>query len=93
MEDLDDTRRVADLHVGAGQSVGHGVVVAEELHVIVDVDASPFAVPMFIGTRRQRAKSRLLFSHKDAPPRPGELLEGSLVQLRKLGDHRLFHFI
>jgi len=57
VEDFDDLRTETDLELLLDQSVGHGVIVAVDFHVVVDVDAHQFPLGILLGLGGQWSES------------------------------------
>ena len=57
VEDFDDLRTETYLELLLDQGVGHGVVVAFDFHVVVDVDAHQFPHGILIGLGGQCSES------------------------------------
>ena len=78
-ENLDAADGQPRFDLGAGEAVGHGVIMRVDLNVIIDADAAraPFAI--FIGLGRQSLQRRAVdlleqFSARDAKPANRPLL-------------------
>ena len=71
----------ADLHHLPGQYVGHAVVVAVELDVIVDVDARRRPLLELIAFLRQRPQRRPVQFLEQAGPTTRPLAKGPLIEL------------
>ena len=81
------------LHFLALQLVGHTVVVAQNLNVVVDVDRRLKEVGQFIPRGRQRLQCRLVQFQEQILPRVVQFLEGALVDLLQPHPHRLVQLV
>jgi hypothetical protein len=79
-EDLDRRGRDADLGPLADELIGHAVVVAVDLDVVVDADLGPLPGRELVWPIRQWPESRRIDREKDAAPAAFELSEGPVVQ-------------
>src|SRR5579863_7151321 len=92
MEDLHRGHRGPDLHPLPGQRVGDAVVVALELHVVVDVDARRRPLMEFVALTGQRYESRPVQLLKQTRSAAGALAKRPLVELGEQLPDRLIEF-
>ena len=80
----------AHLELLLDEGIGHRRVVAFDFHVIINVDASPFPLGIFIGLGRQRLQGRAVERLKKTLSRAGQFLEGAGIEGRQeLADRRV----
>jgi hypothetical protein len=79
-EGLDRPGAQPDLDLLAHELVGHAVVVAQDLDVVVDRDPRPAPLGEVVRHRRQRLHRRALQPLEELPARARQLLEASLVE-------------
>jgi hypothetical protein len=66
----------ADVELLAHQCVGHGVVVAVDLHMVIDVDPGELPLRIFIGLRWQRPERRVVEGLKQRLAGAWQFLKG-----------------
>lgn len=67
------------------QRIGHRVVVATHLDMIVDVDAYQLPLGIFVGLNGQGSQRWAIKRFKQALPRTGQFLEGPVVEIDQEG--------
>ena len=75
VEDLHRGRGETHSDLGAGVAVGHRVVVAIKLDVVVDAHPGKLPLRQLIARQRQGLERGAILLLEDAATRPGELLE------------------
>jgi hypothetical protein len=80
VEDLHRGRGETHSDLGAGVAVGHRVVVAIKLEVVVDAHPGELPLGQLIARQRQGLERGAIKLLEDAATRPGELLEGAGVE-------------
>src|SRR5919201_1099040 len=70
-------RTQTDVELLTHQRIGHGVVVAFDLHVIVNVDPGELPLGILIGLRRQEPECRAIEGLKQLLAGARQLLEGA----------------
>src|ERR1700676_529886 len=87
--DLNHVTRDAQVHALADQTIGHGVVAALELDVVVKKHLGPLPSGVLVGALRQRSQRGLIESPESAAPGPSLAREGSVVIAFQLHTQRL----
>ena len=80
MEALDGEGGDAHVHLFFDERVGHGVVVAVHLDVIVDMDSCLFPLGVFVRFDGQGAQGRFIQLLKQGAPGARQFLEGPVVE-------------
>ena len=80
MEALDGVGGDAHVHLFFDERMGHGVVVAVHLDVIVDMDSCLFPLGVFVRFDGQGAQGRFIQLLKQRAPGARQFLEGPVVE-------------
>ena len=75
----------AHVHLFFDERMGHGVVMALDLDVVVDMDPRLFPLGVFVGLDRQGAQRRLVQLLKQGAPAARQFPEGAVVERLKQG--------
>ena len=80
VEDFDDLRTQTYFELLLDQAIGHGIIVAVDVDMVIDVHADQFPLGIFIGLRRQGAQGGTLQRLEDALAGAGEFLKRAPIE-------------
>ena len=86
VEEFHDLRTQTYVELLLDQRIGHGVVVAFDFHVVINIDAGVFPLGIFIGLGGQRAEGGTVERLKQLLAGAGEFLEGTGIQCQQEGS-------
>lgn len=83
VETFHDVGRQSDLHLLLHELIGNAVIVAVDLHVVVDIHPGFFPLGVFVGLFRQWFERGPLHPLEQGPARAGQFLERPFVVLHQ----------